>query len=317
MVKLPWLGGERAYDLLVASRLGGASVLALIGVAVLAGSSASAQQGEVLPGALRQMIAAEEAFAARATVVGWKAAFLEYFSDAAIGFEQGQAGVAKLQIAANPDPPKDLQLLWEPRLGDISANGELGYLTGPSRTILPSRDNGRPRHMVYASVWKRQRDGSFKVVMDVGVPTPSAAPFASGFTRPAYKTRFTGDYDETTPPLGAADGLLNSALRVSQERAWRGGAGGRLAEGARLHRPNALPLVGDRAIARWAAAQPAYALADTRFAESARSGDLGYTWGTYAIGARAGTRQEGFYVRVWARGRDGQWKLALDVLQPQ
>jgi hypothetical protein len=25
--------------------------------------------------------------------------------------------------------------------------------------------------------------------------------------------------------------------------------------------------------------------------------------------------QAGFYVRVWVRERDGQWKVALDVLQ--
>ena len=78
-----------------------------------------------------------------------------------------------------------------------------------------------------------------------------------------------------------------------------------------------LPLVGEREISRRAATQPAYALADTRASEAARSGDLGYTWGTYAIARRSGAREEGFYVRVWARGRDGQWKLALDVLQPQ
>ena len=305
----------------------------------LAGSTVIAQRADVLPAPLQQIIDTERAFAARALVVGWKDAFLEYFTDSAIGFEAGAVGIAKDQIARNPDPPKDLQLLWEPRVGDISANGELGYLTGPSRTIGPSRNNGRPRHSVYASVWKRQRDGSFKVVMDVGVPVPSAAPFAAGFTRPAYKTRFIGDYDENTPPLSVADGVLNSALRVGQDRAFRGGAGGRLAEGARLHRPNLLPMVGERNIAAWAAAQPPYALADTRFSEAARSGDLGYTWGTYAIAARAraprqsqqgrsqspaasstpsrAAREEGFYVRVWARGRDGQWKLALDVLQPQ
>jgi ketosteroid isomerase-like protein len=295
-------------------------------------ASLSAQRPEVLPDTLQKMVDTERAFAARALVVGWKQAFLEYFDNRAVGFKDGSIGLAKDQIRQNPDPPPDLQLLWEPRLGDISATGEIGYLTGPSRTILPPRaarsgdtgDNGRPRHAVYASVWKRQRDGSFRVVIDVGVNVPSAAPFAAGFTRPAYKTRFSGDYDDKTPPLGAADGLLNSALRVSQQRALRGGAGGVLAEGARLHRPNVLPIVGERTIASWAAAQPPYALADTRYSEAARSGDLGYTWGTYAIGAAVGTataakpaRQEGFYVRIWARGRDGQWKLALDVLQPQ
>lgn len=281
--------------------------------ALLSGAVVAAQRSEPLPDALQQMIDTERAFAARALVVGWKDAFLEYFSNGAVGFAEGAADLAKSQIRKNPDPPKDLQLLWEPRLGDVAASGDLGYLTGPSRTILPSRDNGRPRHALYASVWKRERDGSFKVVIDVGVPTPSAAPFAAGFTRPIFAGRFTGDYDENTPPLATADNLLNTALRSSQERGYRG----LLADNARLHRRNMLPLVGERSITRWAAAQPPYALGDTRFSEAARSGDLGYTWGTYAMPGKPAAREEGFYVRVWVRSRDRQWKLALDILQPQ
>jgi ketosteroid isomerase-like protein len=284
------------------------------GLLVLAAAPHAQRQADPLPQALTQMLEAERAFAARALVIGWKNAFLEYFADDALGFADGQVGLARDQVARNPDPPPDLQLLWEPRYGDVSASGELGYLTGPVRSILPSRNNGRPRHSVYVSVWKRQRDGTFKVVMDVGVDTPAAAPFAPGFTRASVPNRFTGDYDDTTPPLGAADGVLNSGLRTSQARAYRG----RLSNGARLHRPNVLPLVGEQAIARWLASQPSFAASDTRFTEASRSGDLGYTWGTYQIARRGATpAQEGFYVRVWVRERSGQWKVALDVLQPQ
>lgn len=287
-------------------------LVAALGCALIT-AAASAQRGDPLPDALQQMATTERAFAARALVVGWKEAFLEYFADEAIGFQKGEASLAKTQIRGNPDPPPGMQLIWEPRVGDVSATAEIGWLTGPSRTVVPSRNDGRPRHAVYASIWKRQRDGGYKVVMDVGIPTPSAASFAAGLTRPAYAGRFSGDYDENTPPLGNADGLLNSTLRANQARAWRSVA----ANGARLHRPNLLPVVGERAIARWSASQPAYALADSRFAESARSGDLGYTWGTYAVPVTGKPREEGFYVRVWSRNRDGQWKLALDVLQPQ
>lgn len=261
-----------------------------------------------------QMVETERAFAARALVVGWKDAFLEYFADDAIGFDEQQVGLAKDQIRRTPDPPADLRLLWEPRYGDIASSGELGYLTGPVQNILPSRNNGRPRHSTYASIWKRQRDGSFKVVLDVGVDTPGPVPFPPGFTRAAVPNRFTGDYDETTPPLGAADGVLNSGLRTSQARAYRG----HLANGARLHRPDIMPLVGERAITRWLASQPSFAASDTRYTESSRSGDLGYTWGTYQVARRGATPpQEGFYVRVWIRERSGQWKVAVDVLQPQ
>ena len=281
-----------------------------------------AQTPDPLPESLTQMVETERAFAARALVIGWKDAFLEYFSPSAVGFADGQPGSAREQIAKNPDPPKDLQLIWEPRYGDVAASGELGYLTGPVRNVRASRDGGKPRFSNYASVWKRQKDGSFKVVMDVGINTPSAVPFPAGFTRAPHKNRFTGDYDDTTPPLGTADEVLNSALKTSQLRAYRP----LLAEGVRFHRQNQMPIVGVQAATKWLASQRTVSSADSRFAEVARSGDLGYTWGTFTIAPRtvtAGGRgqpqtvniQAGFYVRVWVRERNGQWKVALDVLQ--
>jgi hypothetical protein len=47
---------------------------------------------------------------------------------------------------------------------------------------------------------------------------------------------------------------------------------------------------------------------------AATAGDLGYTYGTYALGGTQASH--GFYVRVWSRGRDGVWRVTLDVLQP-
>lgn len=287
----------------------------LLAAATIAALSvlAQAQQPAELPHALTQMIEAERAFAARALAAGWKNAFLEYLADDAVGFDGGRVGLARDQIRAAPDPPPGHQLIWEPRYGDAAASGELGYLTGPVRSILPSRDSGRPRHSTYTSIWKRQRNGSFKVVLDVGTPTPAAPPFPAGFTRAASANRFTGDYDEDTPPLSAADGVLNSALRTSAAAAYRG----RLSPDARFYRPNILPVAGQRNITRWLGTQRAFSSADSRYAEAARSGDLGYTWGTYTIGPRQNPSERGFYVRIWVRERKGQWQIAMDILQPQ
>ncbi len=138
------------------------------------------------------MVKAEQMFAARALVVGWKQAFLEYFADTAVGFDGDQTAPAKTLFRKQPDPPKDLRILWEPRYGDIAASGDLGYLTGPVRTISPARNNGQPRHSIYASVWKRQPDGVFKVVMDMGVTTPGPVPFADGFTRAPHTDVYAG-----------------------------------------------------------------------------------------------------------------------------
>jgi len=271
----------------------------------------SAQAHEVVPETLQNMIETERMFAQRALMVGWKQAFLEYFSESAVGYDDGVVGSAKDQVRDSPDPPPDLQLLWDPRYGDVASSGDLGYLTGPSRNILPSRNNGRPRHGAYASVWKRERDGRYRVVIDIGVSTPQAPPYTRAFTRAPYANRFTGDYDERTPPLGAADGVLNSDLKTSVARAYRG----RLAPGVRFHRPGAMPVAGEAAALKWLASQRRFAQVDSRFSESAQSGDLGYTWGTWARPVGAPPRQEaGFYVRVWVREKSGQWKVALDVL---
>ena len=105
----------------------------------------------------------------------------------------------------------------------------------------------------------------------------------------------------------------------------------------RFHRQQAMPVVGESAVLRYLATQPRYEQLDSRYAESAQSGDLGYTWGTWsrslppARGARGAASttagqpapapgrgqarfETGFYTRVWVRERSGQWKVVLDVL---
>ena len=263
--------------------------------------------------ALTDMVRTEQRFAARARMVGWKQAFLEYFADTAVGFDGDDTAPAKTLFRKQPDPPKELRLLWEPRYGDIAASGELGYLTGPVRSINPARNNGQPRHSIYASVWKRQPGGVFKVVMDVGASTPGPVPFPDGFTRALHADVYTGTAATVaaTRSLRDTDAALTNAARAGQADAYRG----HLAEGARLHRQEVMPLVGQEAIVAWLTGQPAYASGESRFAETALSGDLGYTYGSYAM--KGDPAEHGFYVRAWTRGRDGVWRVALDVLQPQ
>jgi len=261
---------------------------------------------------LEDMVRTEQHFAARALVVGWRQAFLEYFADSASGFDGDQVARAKDLFRRLPDPPKDLRLIWEPRYGDIAASGDLGYLTGPVRRTNPAVKQGRPQHSIYASVWKRQADGSFRVVMDMGVPTPAPVMFPAGFTRAPQTDRYarTTSVASAVMSLRDTDAALTNALRRGQSDAYRD----HLARGARFHRPDMMPIVGEQAIVAWLAAQPRYATGEPTFADTSMAGDLGYTYGTYALADRQASH--GFYVRVWSRGRDGVWRVALDVLQP-
>jgi len=262
--------------------------------------------------ALDEMVRTERRFAERALVVGWKQAFLEFFADSASGFDGDQVVPAKALFRNVPDPPKDVRLIWEPRYGDIASSGDFGYLTGPVRRINPALNGGQPQYSIYASVWKRQADGSFRVVMDMGLPTPAAVMFPPGFTRAPQTPRFarSTDVQSAVKSLRDTDAALTNALRRGQSDAYRG----HLAEGARLHRPDVMPIVGEQAIVAWLAGQPRSAAGESKFADTSMAADLGYTYGTYAL--EGNQASHGFYVRVWSRGRDGVWRVALDVLQP-
>jgi ketosteroid isomerase-like protein len=69
-----------------------------------------------------------------------------------------------------PDGPT---LSWTPTGGQVIGGGDVGYTTG--RSVLRERDrDGKivERHSEYLTVWRRQRDGSWKVVFDTGSTLP-------------------------------------------------------------------------------------------------------------------------------------------------
>lgn len=47
-------------------------------------------------------------------------------------------------------------------------------------------------------------------------------------------------------------------------------------------------------------------------AEISGSGDLGYTFGRYSL-SHQNTSEEGHYVTIWKKGKDGKWKYVLDT----
>jgi ketosteroid isomerase-like protein len=74
-----------------------------------------------------------------------------------------------------------------------------------------------------------------------------------------------------------------------------------------------MPAVGREAILEQVASkQGRYSGSVTRV-ESAASGDLGFSYGSYALDGPAS--ESGTYLRIWHRGADGLWRLAVDLAQ--
>ena len=258
-------------------RVGAITVVALC-LGMVPSASAQPEQGAPAAAEMMKLVETERAFVQRAQRTNWRDAFLEYFADGIKGFEGEDV---KARLRGRPAPPKELELWWEPRYGDIAASGEMGWLTGPVRTRLPQANAGEPDFGNYASVWRRQPDGTYKVIEDVGVSTPEMAPFAPGFTRAPVASRYAGPQrgEEGKESLLQSDSRLTTALRSSSQLDAYADA---VAPLARLHRQREMPIVGRDAIAAWAKTRPAWTSGETRFAEAAQSGDLGYSWGSYA-----------------------------------
>src|SRR5687767_10018900 len=118
-----------------------------------------------LPPAQQELFDAERAFVRLAAERGFRDSFYAYFADDGIAFNPHPFRV-RAALANQPSAPGPMGADWAPVYGDISAAGDLGWNTGP--LVFAGRDGQPARHGMFFSVWKRQPDGSFKVVLDIG-----------------------------------------------------------------------------------------------------------------------------------------------------
>jgi len=258
---------------------------------------------------LKALADTERAFAESATRKGIRDAFLEFFADDAIALVP-DAVPAKDGLRSRPSVPfAEHELLWEPRTGDIAASGELGWLTGPS-TFTNKKANAAPSYGNYLSVWRKGTDGTWKVFIDIGSSTPAPVPFPPGFTRFGFGPRYSGKHDpaEAGAALLETDRALNAKLAAGSSAAAYASV---MAPNVRLHRDGMVAVVGREAVSAWLESKSPSLKASTTTGEAARSGDLGYTYGTYQRGDAA---KKGPYVRIWSRTSAGDWQIVAEVM---
>jgi ketosteroid isomerase-like protein len=114
-------------------------------------------------------------FSEAAQRLGVGEAFARYADESATMLPAGHNAVKgreeiRKQFA---DYPKGATLVWKPFQSDVARSGDLGYTLGTYESRGPGPD-GRPvtRYGKYCSVWKKQEDGTWKWVVDVGTPSP-------------------------------------------------------------------------------------------------------------------------------------------------
>jgi len=68
-------------------------------------------------------------------------------------------------------------LTWTPVYADMAASGDMGYAFGTYEFRSKDKDGkSTVEYGKYVSIWKKQKDGSWKVVMDMANSSPSPKP---------------------------------------------------------------------------------------------------------------------------------------------
>lgn len=102
--------------------------------------------------------------------------YMSYYADDAVEVPNGHALIrGKAEIAKTMGflDDKDNRLIWTPVGADIAASGDLGYTYGTYEFHSKDKD-GKPvvDYGKYTSIWKQQKDGSWKIVLDMGNVDP-------------------------------------------------------------------------------------------------------------------------------------------------
>lgn len=129
----------------------------------------------VKPG--KVLLFALEARFARDVAARGGAAFADWFAGDAVALGNGVAPqIGKVAIAKSATwSAKDYQLTWTPTDAMMGPSGDMGYTWGHYEGR--SKDaNGNPvlTSGRYITMWRREPDGSWKVVLDAGANEPAA-----------------------------------------------------------------------------------------------------------------------------------------------
>jgi ketosteroid isomerase-like protein len=272
-----------------------------------------ARQAELQPPALAEMVKTERAFATLGEERGFRESFMTYFAEEGIAFGPHPYR-AKETLSRQPAPAKapPIGFKWAPAFGDIAQAGDLGWDTGP--VVFDTADPNKKRHGMFFSVWKKQSNGEWRVVLDMGSDTPEAvvplnAPFQSSY-RPSKRT----NADANSKPQ--IESLLNAErefLAAAKSRSVAQAYTDHASDDVRVHRPGSMPVVGKTAVRRWLTVPATTLSGEPIKADVSASADLGYAYGRYEVaGGEKG--EKGYYGRVWKREPGGPWRIVMDAV---
>ncbi|MGH7445355.1 MAG: YybH family protein [Longimicrobiales bacterium] len=295
----------------------------LVALIVFAGQAAGLAAQEPVPAAqpsavdsvrgsldslrVQSVVEAERDFARASAELGIREGFLRFLADDAVVFTpRATNGPEQYRNA----PPSDAVLEWQPVIAETALSDDLGYTTGPY-TLRAAPNAPVDGRGWYFTVWRRNAEGVWQVVLDMGTATAAAPEATAAVEVPSRDPVPPGDVASRTARLLELDDMIAAA---AQRRSARRAVSTALSVDAR-HNDAGVIVQGGVLVAR---TLPDTAVSYSRLGHGVSgAGDLAYTYGEYTVGEQPSVIEPtGNWLRVWRIGLDGQWSIIQLVTAP-
>src|SRR6185503_1881767 len=259
--------------------------------------TAVAPQGQT---PLQDMVKTEQAFSKMAEEKNAHEAFLAFIADDGLLFRPGAVNGRKW-LLEHPPPQSDKKplLAWQPAFAGMASSGDMGFTTGPWEAKRDIKDATPSGYGHFVTVWKKQADGSWKFVVDLGISHPQSGGPQTLWQPPDTKTSSfkAVDVAAATAELLTHDRKFSFASYASPD--------------VRLYRDGNLPYIGKQAAVEALAKNKGQITWQPINGDVSRAGDLGYTHGTYELtDDTKNVIERGSYVRIW-KMEGSVWRIVM------
>lgn len=269
--------------------------------------------GQAINKDLADMVQAEHDFSATAVKEGFRDSFIKYFADDGIGFSpHPEKTREKLQKTPPQTGPRAIIFRWSTMTGDMSLAGDLGYSTGPVIYEDQTPAKRPPRHGIIFSVWQKQADGTWRVVVDMGCSTPQPVAAVDSAVTPANRKGAANKKEASNvsgPDYLDVDAEFSAAIAKDGMTA---AYGKYLNEDFRFHRNEIMPITDKSSLDAYLEKLGKKFEYKTMGGKIAASKDLAFTYGS----VNDQSTVTGYYVHMWRKDAKGRWRLVADVMNP-
>lgn len=246
----------------------------------------------------------EKSFAQVAAQKNVREAFLEFLTADAVIFAPT---IVNGREYFNARPATPALLSWYPIFIDASANGVFGYTTGRGEFRPQGKDDSTVFYSDYLTVWRRQSNGEYKAVIDVGARHDKPLETDRNWKFPSESSK---NPSENIPPASASVNLFyDTATAKNLTQAYKIFA----SENVRFLREGKQPLVGKKiALSEFKKDKQTIVFGKNMTLQSA--GDLAYAITAYSL-KNGEAVEKGNTIQVW-KFIGGKWQIVADVFAP-